>query len=157
MARKLGARLQARVFNGFIGFGAWLAQKPAAGLLVEPLFAALGRAAARAGRVHDAVTPAQLAQEWQKAFPSKKLVPIVAVDERTAHAEIHQHCPLRGSGDTRACHRMMAYDRAVAARAGGQFVVLQSQAMPGVTVCKVALRRAEDSTQGLTPAYRPEA
>jgi hypothetical protein len=35
---------------------------------------------------------------------------------------------------------MMAIDRQVAAAAGGRFVVLRSQAEPGVSVCEVALQ-----------------
>ena len=48
----------------------------------------------------------------------------------------------------------MAYDRAIAARAGAQFVVLASQATPGVEVCRVALRPRALAADDLIPAHR---
>jgi hypothetical protein len=48
---------------------------------------------------------------------------------------------------------MMEYDRAVARAAGGRFVVLESQAEPGVTACRVALRLAGASLADLIPAH----
>jgi hypothetical protein len=116
---------------------------------------ALGRVVARARGVTPAAAAgaAALGATWQRAFPAKKQVPIVAVDATTAYGEIRTPCPLRGSGDLEACHRMMGYDRAFMARAGGRFVVLQSQAEPGVTVCKVAVRRADLPADDLVPAH----
>lgn len=90
---------------------------------------------------------------WQQAFPSPKQVPIEAVTADTVFARIETPCPLRGTGDTAACWRMMEYDRVVAAAAGGQFVVLQSQAEPGVTSCRVALRRSGAAIDDLLPAH----
>ncbi len=94
-----------------------------------------------------------LGRAWQQGFPSPKQVPIEAVSADTVFARIETPCPLRGSGDTAACWRMMEYDRAVVASAGGQFVVLQSQAEPGVTSCRVALRLAGAGTGDLVPAH----
>lgn len=94
-----------------------------------------------------------LGAAWQRSFPSPKQVPIEAVTADTVLARIETPCPLRGSGETAACWRMMEYDRAVVAAAGGQFVVLQSQAEPGVTVCRVALRWAGAETADLVPAH----
>lgn len=77
----------------------------------------------------------------------------------TVHARILTPCPLRGTGDVHACHRMMAFDRAVLRRAGGQFVVLRSQAEPGVTRCQVALRLQGQPIDDLVPAherFRPQ-
>jgi hypothetical protein len=96
---------------------------------------------------------AALGQAWQRGFPSAKQVPITAITADTVHARIETPCPLRGSGRTQACWRMMEYDRAVVHAAGGQFVVLQSQAEPGVTACHVALRRADASIGDLQPAH----
>lgn len=95
-----------------------------------------------------------LGAAWQQGFPSPKQVPIEAVTPDTVYARIETPCPLRGSGRTRACWRMMEYDRAIAAAAGGQFVVLQSQAEPGVIHCRVALRWAEATVTDLMPAHR---
>jgi hypothetical protein len=101
----------------------------------------LARSTIRRKRIAPAADLPALGAAWQRGFPSAKQVPIVSVDQHTVLAEIHTPCPLRGTGDTRACWRMMEYDREVARAAGGEFVVLRSQAEPGVTVCQVALRR----------------
>lgn len=94
-----------------------------------------------------------LGAAWQQSFPSPKHVPIEAVTADTVFARIDTPCPLRGSGQTAACWRMMEYDRVIAAAAGGQFVVLRSQAEPGVTSCRVALRRSGDAVDDLLPAH----
>ncbi len=94
-----------------------------------------------------------LGTAWQQGFPSAKQVPIEAVTADTVFARIETRCPLRGSGRTAACWRMMEYDRAIAAAAGGQFVVLQSQAEPGVMHCRVALRRSGAAIDDLVPAH----
>lgn len=92
--------------------------------------------------------------EWQRMFPSGKMVPIVGVDDTTVRAEIHANCPLRGTGDTAACYRMMEYDRRLLERIGGQLVVLRSQAEPGRTHCEVAIRVASAPVADLVPAHR---
>ena len=52
-----------------------------------------------------------IAEEWQKMFPGgKKSMPITSIENETAFAEIHVKCPLRGTGDVHACHKMMEYD-----------------------------------------------
>lgn len=94
-----------------------------------------------------------LGTAWQRSFPSPKQVPIEAVTPDAVFARIETPCPLRGSGRTAACWRMMEYDRAIAAAPGGQFVVLQSQAEPGVSVCRVALRMAGAEMSDLVPAH----
>jgi hypothetical protein len=94
-----------------------------------------------------------LGTAWQRGFPSPKQVPIEAVTDDTVFARIETPCPLRGTGRTSACWRMMEYDRAIAAAAGGQFMVLQSQAEPGITVCRVALRPAGAEMSDLIPAH----
>jgi hypothetical protein len=47
----------------------------------------------------------------------------------------------------------MAYDRGFAAQAGAHFFVLESQASPGVKVCRVALRALDRDVGDLTPAH----
>lgn len=113
----------------------------------------LARATVRGKRIAPAGDLPALGAAWQRGFPSAKQVPIQSVDERTVIAEIQTPCPLRGTGDTRACWRMMEYDREVARAAGGEFVVLRSQAEPGVTACRVALRRAGADLSDLVPAH----
>lgn len=95
----------------------------------------------------------ELGRQWQRGFPSAKQVPITAITEDTVYAEIHTPCPLRDSGDVHACHRMMQFDREVLRKAGGQFVVLASQATPGNRVCRVAIRRAGAPVDDLPQAH----
>ena len=97
--------------------------------------------------------------EWQRMFPNAKMVPITGSDETTVYAEIRTHCPLRGTGDTEACHRMMEYDRRMLERIGGQLVVLHSQSEPGRQHCEVAIREVDVSLADLVPAHlrRPSA
>jgi hypothetical protein len=130
---------------------AWLARRHECASIA--LMRWLARGTVRRKRIAPAADLAALGAAWQRGFPSARQVPIRAIDARTVHAEIHTPCPLRGSGDTTACWRMMAYDREVARAAGGEFVVLRSQAEPGVSVCQVALRRAGDDLADLTPAH----
>ena len=113
----------------------------------------LARATVRGKRIGPAADLATLGEAWQRGFPSAKQVPITSVNGDTVMAQIRTPCPLRGSGDTTACWRMMEYDREVARAAGGEFVVLRSQAEPGVTVCQVALRRAGANLSDLVPAH----
>ena len=118
------------------------------GPMGEKLMDALGRLVAWRRRVQPSTDPTQLGQTWQRAFPSKKQVPITHVKGRTAFGEIHTPCPLRGTKDEKACYRMMAYDRSFMAQAGALFEVLESQATPGVTVCKVAIHAANFENKG---------
>lgn len=94
-----------------------------------------------------------LGKQWQRGFPSAKQVPITDITDDTVYAEIHTPCPLRDSGDVYACHRMMQFDREVVRKAGGQFLVLASQATPGNHVCHIAIRRAGDPIDDLQQAH----
>ena len=136
-----------------LGALAFLARRP----MLEPLSNAVTRSLAaatvRAKRIGRASSTSELGPLWQRSFPSKKQVPIESTSEETVVAQIHTPCPLRGSGDLEACHRMMEFDREVMRRAGGQFVVLQSQATPGVSHCRVAMRMQGKSLAGLIPAH----
>ncbi|MDP3939378.1 MAG: hypothetical protein Q8R92_14760 [Deltaproteobacteria bacterium] len=104
----------------------------------------------RAGSVEE------LGASWQRAFPAKKQVPIEKVEGNTVYAQIHTPCPLRGTGDVDACYRMMEFDREVLRRAGGQFVVLDSQSEPGRTWCRVAMRLDGESVEDLVQAHRKQ-
>ncbi len=124
-----------------------------AGQRAQSAIEAFGDAVGRWRKVRRGDDPTSLGATWQRAFPAKKQVPIVRIDETTAYGEIHTECPLRGSGDLEACHRMMAYDRGFMRRAGARFVVLRSQAEPGVTVCQIAIRDMTLAADDLVPAH----
>lgn len=113
----------------------------------------LARITVRAKRIGRAQSASELGPLWQRSFPSRKQVPIESTVEQTVFAQIHTRCPLRGSGNLDACYRMMEFDREVLRHAGGQFVVLQSQATPGVSHCRVAMRLQGASLAGLAPAH----
>jgi hypothetical protein len=132
---------------------AFPARRPALVPLCNALTHALAALTVNAKRITPADSVAALGPAWQRSFPSKKQVPIESVSDTTVIAQIHTPCPLRGTGDVQAYHRMMAFDREVLRRVGGQFVVLQSQAEPGVTVCRVAMRLQDQSLEGLVAAH----
>lgn len=121
--------------------------------LARVVIHSLGHAVSAVRAASESRDPAALGDTWQEAFAAKKQVPIVALDERTAYAEIRTPCPLRGSGDVDACYRMMGYDRAFLERANANLIVLRSQAEPNVEVCRVAIRHKSHSTDDLIPAH----
>jgi hypothetical protein len=132
---------------------AFCARRPALDVLTAALTKGLAIAIVKRKGIGQASSPEELGRLWQRAFPSKKQVPIESVVGNTVTAQIHTPCPLHGTGDVRACHRMMQFDREVVARAGGQFVVLQSQATPGRTFCRVVMRMKGESVADLVPAH----
>jgi hypothetical protein len=131
-----------KVFQAGLALNAWLTRSRLQVLerrVTTPLFVAATKAMRR---VRPQVDAEALGREWERVLASRRTAHLTAVDPTgtTAYGEISVHCPLRGTGDVHACHRLMAYDRALVEAAGGQFVVLESQATPGVTVCRVAIR-----------------
>jgi hypothetical protein len=136
---------------------AFFARRPALAPVCSTLTHALAQMTVRSRGIRPLDDLAELGRQWQRAFPSSRQVPIECIDGRTVFAQIHTPCPLRGSGDVQACHRMMAFDRHILAHAGGQFVVLESQASPGVTRCRVAMRRAGDTLDDLRQAHQGTA
>lgn len=144
--------------QGALRLLAFFARRPVFGGTTERLVRGMASTTIRTKGLRRANTLADLGEQWQRSFPSRKQVPITAIRGTTVLAEIHTPCPLRGSGDLQACHRMMGYDRAVAQHAGGQFLVLQSQAQPGRRHCEVALRWADADVSDLVQAHqRPVA
>ena len=95
----------------------------------------------------------KIGKEWKRMFPLKQMQKITTVTEDTVYAETHTLCPLRGTGDVQACYRMMEFDRRMLETIGGQFVVLRSQAEPGVKVCEIAIRKSGKSTKDLIHAH----
>jgi len=137
---------------------AFIARRPALERASNTVTRTLASMVVRSKRIHRTERLPDLGPLWQRSFPSPRQVPIESVSDDTVYARILTPCPLRGTGDVHACHRMMEFDREVLRRAGGQFVVLQSQAEPGVTSCRVALRLQGQAIDDLTPAherYRP--
>jgi hypothetical protein len=150
---RLRSRLIRSAVAASLALSAWFARRPAFDAVTQALMRGMALLAIRAKGIRAARDIADLGAQWQRAFPSAKQVPIRRIDGDTVYAEIHTPCPLRGSGDVHACHRMMEFDRAVLERAGGQFVVLHSQAEPGRTYCEVAMRRAGAPLTDLVPAH----
>ncbi len=140
-----------------LAVAAFFARRPRFDRVTGALMRAMARLAIRGKGIRAARDDADLGAQWQRAFPSAKQVPITRIEDGTVHAEIRTPCPLRGTGDVHACYRMMEFDRAVARHAGGQFVVLRSQAEPGRTWCEVALRRAGAPVTDLVPAHERAA
>jgi hypothetical protein len=136
---------------------AFFARRPALAPVCSALTHALAQMTVRSRGIRPAHDPAELGRQWQRAFPSSRQVPIERIDGSTVFAQIHTPCPLRGSGDLQACHRMMAFDRRILERAGGQFIVLESQASPGVAHCRVAMRMAGERIDDLRQAHQGSA
>ena len=122
--------------------------------LSRSLMRALARAAMRKANSQKAADLNQLHVQWERAAPALASYKLIAIEGDTAFAEIHSECALRGSGDVMACHRMMEYDREVMRAIGGEVVVLESQATPGRTFCRVALRRQGAPMSDLVPAHQ---
>ncbi|MGC6438860.1 MAG: hypothetical protein ACON4B_07800 [Flavobacteriaceae bacterium] len=97
-----------------------------------------------------------LAEQWKAMMPAdgQEFFKITSVTKDTAYTEIHLHCPLRGSGDLKACHKLMNYDRQLMKSIGGQLVVLSSQSNSGQSFCQLAIRKSNQSTTDLTPAHK---
>ena len=149
-------RLRSRLIKASVGaslaVSAWFARRPAFNAVTRALMRAMARLAIAPRGIRPVVDAADLGAQWQRAFPSAKQVPIRRIEQDTVYAEIHTPCPLRGTGDVHACHRMMEFDRAVLERAGGRFVVLRSQAEPGRAYCEVAMRRGGAPVSDLVSA-----
>lgn len=140
MAHAVANFLMRSLFDRGLGVLAWMTRRRWARPLAGPLLTTSGKLTNLLYRVRPQATPAAIGHEWERTFPSRKIVRVTAVEGDTAFGEIHVRCPLRGTGDVHACWRLMAYDRTIAERAGAQFVVLASQAEPGRDHCRVALR-----------------
>lgn len=95
-----------------------------------------------------------IAEEWRRMFGLNHFWKIAKIENGTAYCEIHFDCSLENSGDVQACHRLMEYDRALLDKIGGQMVILESRADPGVkNCCRVAIRRNDDVRTDLIAAH----
>lgn len=98
--------------------------------------------------------PASLGREWERLLGAGPYAKVTRIDAETgtAYGEITGPCPLRGSGDLAACHRLMAYDRKLLEPHRARLVVLASQA-DGRHACRVAIRAAALAHDDLVPAH----
>ena len=130
-----------QLFTALLNLSAWLAQQPKLNGLTNSFMNMLAGLTMRSRKAKPKQTIEAIAHEWQRMFVAgKKTNRITAIENGTAYAEIHTQCPLRATGDVKACYKMMQYDRKMLNTIGGQFVVLQSQSNSGETYCKVAMR-----------------
>jgi hypothetical protein len=141
------------LFWSIVPVSVWSTKDPARGAFGRWLMRYFGVStlAMLGARRQDSVDA--IAREWQRMFPDPEEVPITRIENSTAYAELRVHCPYRGSGNVDGCYRMMEYDRRLMEKIGGEFVVLRSQAEPGVTTCQVAMRPVGSSMADLVPAH----
>ncbi len=99
---------------------------------------------------------AALAKTWMELMPpdGQENFQIEEVTADTVYTQIHLHCPLRGSGDAQACHKLMNYDRKLMEQVGGQLIVLESQSNSGKPYCRLAIRKAGVAVDDLIPAHK---
>ena len=100
-------------------------------------------------------TTEALAETWVDLMPpdGRELFKIASIEGDTAYTEIHLHCPLRGSGNVKACHQLMNYDRKLMDKVGANLVVLESQSNSGKPFCRLAIRKHGLPTDDLVPAH----
>ena len=153
MAHAVAKFLMSALFDRGLGLLAWMTRRRWTRGLAGPLLTGSGKLTNLLFRVRPQSTPAAIGHEWERTFSSRKIVRVTQVEGDTAFGEIHVQCPLRGSGDVHACWRLMAYDRAIAERAGAQFIVIASQAEAGRDHCRVALRAKHLSSTDLIAAH----
>ena len=144
------------VFQFTLRFIAFVGQRPALAGLTQWLTTQSALLNIKLNKPRPATNTAALSQTWQELMPpeAKGLFPIKETDEQTAYVEIHVHCPLRGTGNNHACHKLMNYDRKLMEKVGGQLIVLESQSNSGKPYCRLAIRKAGAPTDDLTPAFQ---
>lgn len=135
-------KINKHLFNSLMGVTHWVTETKSRNIIGKPFMRLLGGVTLFVKKAGKKNTVAEAAEEWQRMFPSKKMVPITYIDEETVYAEIHSECPYRGSGNVEGCHRMMEYDRKMMEKIGSTFIVIRSQAEPDVTHCQVAISKA---------------
>lgn len=148
------------LFRAGLGLVAAMTRVPGAraveGAVLTPFFVWLTRRIRGAPRAEVGRDPASLGREWERLLGAGPYAKVTHVDAQTATAygEITGRCPLRGTGDVAACHRLMAYDRDLLAPHRARFVVLASQAERGRTSCRIAIRDEALPADDLVPAHR---
>lgn len=142
-----------RLFLLILNTTSWMARRPWLSGPTNIVMRLLAKFTLRSRKAEPKPTLEQAAAEWQRMFPDAADHPIKKIENNTAYAEIRTNCPLRGTGDVRACYRLMQYDRSLMDKIGAEFVVLHSQAEPGRTHCEVAMRVKGEPVTDLTPAH----
>ena len=132
-------KVNKQLFNSLMGLTHWLTETKLRNIIGKPFMRALGSLTLQVKKAQKKNTALEAAEEWQRMFPSKKMVPITRIEEDAVYAEIRSACPYRGSGNVEGCHRMMEYDRKMMEKIGASFTVVQSQAEAGNTHCVVAM------------------
>jgi hypothetical protein len=145
-------RIPKKLFMGLVPVSVWASREPRRAGLSHRMMRMFGSVTMFLLRAKPKSGLEEIGREWQRMFPSNDDVPITGVRNDTVYAEIHIHCPHRGTGNVQGCHRMMEYDRKMLEKIGGQLVVLRSQAEPGVEVCQLAIRKEGAATEDLVPA-----
>lgn len=129
------------LFSSLIGVTHWLTETEFRNFIGKPFMRGLGSLTLVVKKADEKNSPVAAAEEWQRMFPSKKMVPITNIDGDTIYAEIRSECPYRGSGNVEGCYRMMEYDRKMMEKIGSTFTVVKSQAELGVTYCQIAISK----------------
>jgi hypothetical protein len=134
-------QLNKQLFNAFMGLTHWLTETELRNIIGKPLMRTLGSLTLKVKKAEKKNTALESAEEWQRMFPSKKMVPITRIEDETIYAEIRSECPYRGSGNVEGCYRMMEYDRKMMEKIGTSFTIIKSQAESGVFHCQVAMSK----------------
>lgn len=125
-----------------MGLTHWLTETKLRNIIGKPLMRSLGGLTLMIKKGDEKDSAIASAEEWQRMFPSKKMVPITKIDTHIVYAEIRSECPYRGSGNIEGCYRMMEYDRKMMEKIGSTFVVVKSQAEPGISHCQIAISKS---------------
>ncbi|MEO0338943.1 MAG: hypothetical protein AAF242_06990 [Bacteroidota bacterium] len=96
-----------------------------------------------------------LAKTWVDLMPpdGRDLFTIDSIEGDTAYVKIYLHCPLRDTGDVKACDHLMNYDRQLMDKVGGHLTVLESQSNSGKPYCRLAIRPKGLPNDDLVPAH----
>lgn len=129
------------LFNSLMGLTHWLTETKLRNIIGKPIMRGLGSLTLVVKKAGKKETAIESAEEWQRMFPSKKMVPITRIDGDTVYAEIQSECPYQGSGNVEGCYRMMEYDRKMMEKIGATFIVVKSQAEKGVSHCQIAISK----------------
>lgn len=140
------------MFNSLIHVTHWLTESEGRNVIGKPVSRMLGGLTLRVKKGARKASIEEAAKEWQRMFPSRKMVPIVKIEDDTVFAEIRSECPYRDSGNVDGCYRMMEYDRKMMESIGADFVVLKSQATEGVNHCQIAITNNLENRADLIPA-----
>jgi hypothetical protein len=145
------------VFKFFLKIYAFLGQRSVFDKLTQWLTSMTAKLNVKLNQPGKGKTTQELATKWQEMMPpdGQEYFTIEKVDEKTAVVKIHLHCPLQGTGNNHACHKLMNYDRKLMENVGGQLVVLESQSNSGKPACLLAIRKAGEDVSDLTPAWQP--